>query len=102
VNTGIPYTARHLEIEFDRAKDASNLAKRGLSLARAADLVETIEVIDNRRDYGEVRVICVGLIEDRVHVCVYTPRGRIRRIISLRKANRREAEAYRQARQGAP
>jgi uncharacterized DUF497 family protein len=35
-----------------------------------------------------------GLIHGRMHVCVYTLRGEVCRIISLRKANRREVDAY--------
>jgi uncharacterized DUF497 family protein len=49
---------------------------------------------DTRRDYGEPRVIAYGLIRGRINVCVYTLRGDIYRIISLRKANRREVDAY--------
>jgi uncharacterized DUF497 family protein len=86
-----------VEIEFDPAKDAINIARRGISLSRAGELRETIEIIDNRRDYGEERVIAIGLIEDRVYVCVYTARRGFRRVISLRKANRREINAYRKA-----
>jgi uncharacterized DUF497 family protein len=89
-----------VEIEFDGAKDANNLLKHGINLVRAADLTDVIEIVDNRREYGETRFIAVGLIDQRVHVCVYTPRRERRRIISLRKANRREIDAYHQARQG--
>jgi putative transcriptional regulator len=44
-------------------------------------------LVDNRRDYGEVRIIAIGLIDQRVHVCVYTLRGERKRIISLRRAH---------------
>lgn len=49
---------------------------------------------DARRDYGERRVIADGLIRGRMHVCVYTLRGDTHRIISPRKANGREVDAY--------
>lgn len=49
---------------------------------------------DTRRDYGEQRVVAYGLIRGRMHVCVYTLRGDAHRIISLRRANRREVDAY--------
>lgn len=87
-------------IEFDSAKERTNIATHGISLMRAGDLVDAIEIVDNRRDYGELRIIATGHIDGRVHVCVYTPRGGRRRIISLRKANRREVHAYRSAIQG--
>lgn len=89
-----------MEIEFDSAKERTNIATHGISLMRAVDLVDAIEIIDNRRDYGELRLIATGLIDGRVHVCVYTPRSGRRRIISLRRANRREVYAYRSAIEG--
>jgi uncharacterized DUF497 family protein len=58
----------------------------------------TIEVDDTRRDYGERRIIAYGAVEGRVMVCVYTWRGTadapLRWIISLRKANKGESNAY--------
>jgi uncharacterized DUF497 family protein len=50
---------------------------------------------DLRRDYGERRIIAVGQVEGEILVCVYTERGTARRIISLRRANRKERHAYR-------
>jgi uncharacterized DUF497 family protein len=50
---------------------------------------------DDRFVYGETRLIARGLINGRLFVCVFTDRGKARRIISLRKANRREIDAYR-------
>jgi uncharacterized protein len=46
--------------------------------------------IDDRRDYGELRFISVGRLEGRIVIIVWTPRGRARRVISMRKANERE------------
>ena len=91
-----------MAIEFDSAKDARNLAKHGVSLARAAELFEQPfrEIEDLRADYGERRFIAYGLIEERLFACVYVWRGGRRRIVSLRKANRREIDAYHQTEQG--
>lgn len=85
-----------MEIEFDAAKDQDNIAKHGVSLALAAEFdPETlITRIDNRKDYGEMREIGLGLIDDRLHVVVFTRRANARRIISLRKANKRETEMF--------
>ncbi|WP_371257065.1 BrnT family toxin [Pandoraea sp. SD6-2] len=50
--------------------------------------------IDDRRNYNEERFVTLGLIGDRVHVMVFTVRGEAIRVISLRKANRREVKQY--------
>jgi len=51
-------------------------------------------VEDVRNDYQEVRFQAIGFIGDRLHVLVFTPRGKVTRVISLRKANRREERHY--------
>ena len=89
-----------LRIEYDDVKEQANLAKHGISLRRAADLTATVERTDVRRNYGEVRIVVMGLTDGRVHVCIYTPRGEGNRIISLRKANGREVNEYRSAKRG--
>jgi len=81
-----------MAITFDLAKRTKTLAERGLDFADA-DLVfagVTVEVQDIRRDYGEERIICYGLLERRMVVLGYTPRGADRHIFSMRKANERE------------
>ena len=82
----------HVAITFDAAKRAKTLAERGLDFADA-DLVfagVTLEVEDTRKNYGEVRIICYGLLDGRMVVLGYTPRGADRHIFSMRKANERE------------
>ena len=83
-------------IEFDEAKNQANIRKRGVPLSDAELLFETkvLEWIDHRTTH-EQRIIAFGVIENRVHVCVHTWRDEVRRVISLRKANRREVNAYR-------
>jgi uncharacterized DUF497 family protein len=85
-----------MDIEFDSAKETVNLAKHDISLNDAIELLEGECLIrtDERRHYGEAREIAYGVIAGRVHVCVYTMRGDVHRIISLRRANRREMDAY--------
>ena len=56
----------------------------------------TMEVSDARRAYGEDRIKAIGAVRGVCLVCVYTDRGDIRRIISLRLANRKERHDYRQ------
>ena len=50
----------------------------------------TVEVEDTRKDYGEKRIICFGLLAGRMVVVGYTLRGTVRHIFSMRKANDRE------------
>ena len=85
-----------MEIDFDAEKDADNRRHRGLPLALGAVVLANlvVEFEDTRRDYGERRVIAVGTIAGRLHVCVYTMRGEICRIISLRKANTKEGRKW--------
>lgn len=83
-----------MQLTFDPVKRAKTLAERGLDFADAAAVFEgeTLEVEDNRRDYGEIRIICFGLLAGRVVVVGYSPRGADRHIFSMRKANEREQE----------
>ena len=81
-----------MRITFDPAKRVRTLAERGLDFADA-ELVfagTTIEIDDTRRNYGERRVICYGLLAGRIVVVGYTPRGSARHVFSMRKANDRE------------
>lgn len=85
-----------MKIIFDSAKDETNLAKHGLSLgdAHSIEWDTLLAIEDVRHDYGEVRMIGYAFIETRLHCVVFTDRGKERRIISLRKANRREVQNY--------
>ncbi len=68
------------------------LADRGLDFDDAAIVFEgtTVEIEDTRKDYGERRIICYGVLAGRLVVIGYTPRGSSRHIFSMRKANDRE------------
>ena len=81
-----------MRVTFDSAKREKTLAERGLDFADAALVFAgvTIEVEDTRRNYGETRIICYGLLEGRIVVVGYTPRGADRHVFSMRKANERE------------
>jgi uncharacterized DUF497 family protein len=88
-------------IEFDAAKNAENIRKRGIGFERFAemDLESAISVDDTRKDYGERRLRVLGYIGRLLHAAVITPRGDKIRVISLRRANRREERAYAKERQ---
>ena len=81
-----------MDITYDPAKRAKTLAQRGLDFEDAAEVFAglTVEVEDDREDYGENRVICYGRLAARLVVVVYVQRGDSRHIISMRKANDRE------------
>jgi uncharacterized protein len=80
----------------DPEKNARNIAERGLSFERVAELDWDTAVIveDTRRDYGEPRLRVMGRLDGRLHAVVVTPRGEDLRVISLRRANRREVRRY--------
>ncbi|RJF99055.1 BrnT family toxin [Noviherbaspirillum saxi] len=88
-----------MDITFDPAKNKINEAKHGVSL----ELAESIEwdtlyaTVDERQNYGEVRIIGLAYIGDRLYCVVFVDRGEVRRIISLRKANSREVKRYAEA-----
>lgn len=81
-----------MKITFDPIKRDKTLADRGLDFADAEIVFEgiTVEIDDLRKNYGESRVICFGFLEGRMVVVGYTPRGAVRHIFSMRKANERE------------
>jgi uncharacterized protein len=84
-----------------KKKNAANIRNHGIDFLDAALIFEnpTLEAVDDREDYGEVRTIALGLSGDTVLQVVYTCRRHRRgeniiRIISARKANRYDAEKY--------
>lgn len=87
-----------MKFTFDPNKDAINFEKHHLSLAEATNLEwdDALSWIDDRRDYGEIRQIALVPMKQRLYVVVFTDKKTERRIISLRKANRREYDRYEQ------
>ena len=85
-----------MKIEYDRVKRAETLRLRGLDMARADEIfvAEILTVEDSRVDYGETRLLTIGYLQGRMVALIWTPRGPVRRIISLRKANEREQAQY--------
>lgn len=86
-----------MPITFDTAKRDKTLAERGIDFVDATIVFDGrhFTLADDRREYGEARFVTVGLLNGRMIVMVWTPRGAARRIISMRKANEREQEHYR-------
>jgi len=85
-----------MQIQFDSAKDAANRAKHGISLGEAArmDWDTAFVWVDNRFDYGEMRMAGWGYIGLRLFHVAFVDRGDIRRIISLRRAGKYEEKQY--------
>lgn len=85
--------------EWDPLKSARNARERGLPFDIAMAMFDspTLEIEDTRADYGETRMKAIGVVRGIVLVWVYVDRPGIRRIISLRVADRKERHAYRQA-----
>jgi len=85
-----------MEFEWDDGKSNQNLLQRGFGFDYAALVFEgpTVEAVDDRRGYGEHRVRAIGEVEGNVLVVVYTDRSGVRRIISARKANRKERRLW--------
>jgi len=81
-----------VRITFDPTKRVATLEERGLDFADAAEVFDgiTVEAEDTRKDYGETRIICFGLLRGRLVQIVYASRDAGRHIISMRNANGRE------------
>jgi uncharacterized protein len=92
-----------VRFRWDVRKSTDNLRTRGFDFEFATQIFEgvTLERTDTRRDYGETRVVALGEAQGILLTVVYTDRaggGEVeRRIISARKSNRREREAYTKA-----
>lgn len=85
-----------MEISFDPTKNEKNLRERGLSFERAAefDFESATFLVDDRLDYGEIRRIAIGYLDGRLHVLCFVETSGGIRIISFRKANRREGNQH--------
>lgn len=87
---------KSMEITFDPAKRAVTLDSRGLDFADAVKVFAgpVFEIEDTRHDYGECRIMCFGLLGDRLVVVGYVQRGDARHVFSMRKANDREKNRF--------
>lgn len=86
-----------MEFEWDEDKNKQNIAKHGISFDLAKTIFDgfTVDSIDSRFVYGEERTISLGMIEQAVLlVVVHTDRNGNCRIISARRANRKEKQRY--------
>lgn len=87
-----------MKIEFDPAKNERNIRERDLSFERVAEFDWETAVLseDTRFSYPERRFIALGYVDERLCVLCFTPIADGIRVISFRKANKRELHRYEQ------
>ena len=85
-----------MRVEFDSAKNKANIAKHGvpLSLAEDLDWDAALVWLDDRFAYGELRMIALAPEMNTLYYVAFVDRADVRRIISLRRAERREVMHY--------
>ena len=83
-------------VEFDSVKNQRNILDRGLSFDRVQniDLTKALIALDDRREYGENRFVALCHLDKRLHVLCFTETLNGIRVISFRKANKREVARY--------
>ena len=82
---------------WDPAKDAANIAKHGIAFIRAVEAFDDPRRLDDdstRAEFGEARRMTIGRVRGDVIAMIDTDRDRTRRIISARKARRRERRRF--------
>lgn len=89
-------TIAAVQVSYDAAKNERNIRNRGLSFDRAAefDFETAAYFVDGRKQYAEVRRIAVGYLDRRLHVLCFADIAAGIRVISFRKANKREVKKY--------
>jgi uncharacterized DUF497 family protein len=85
-----------MRITFDVAKRDATFNERGLAFEDAATVFQgkTLDMVDDRFDYGEERIVGVGRLAGRMVIVVRTQRADARQVISIRKANEREEKRF--------
>lgn len=83
-----------MKVVFDPAKRRINLQERGIDFKDAAFVFSgrTLTLLDDRKDYGEQRYQTYGILQKRIMMVVWTPRGADRRIISMRYCHEKESQ----------
>jgi uncharacterized protein len=85
------------DFEWDEEKAAANAAKHAVNFETARRVFSDpfgVELFDDRADYGEDRYNVIGIVDGRVLVVTFTPRGDLIRIISARGAEPHERRLY--------
>jgi uncharacterized DUF497 family protein len=85
-----------MRFEWDEAKRRLNLKRHAIDFVDAEEIFagETIAFLDDRFEYGEIRLLTFGLLNDRVVVIAHTETEEVIRVISIRRASKNEEELY--------
>lgn len=83
--------------EWDDDKAAENVRRHGITFEQAKKVFEDpfgIELIDDREDYGEERLILIAMADGKLLAVAYAERRHRHRLISARHATKREEDEY--------
>jgi len=85
-----------MRFEWDEAKRRFNLKRHAIDFVDAEEIFagETIALLDDRFEYGEMRLLTFGLLNDRVVAIAHTETDEVIRVISIRRASKNEEELY--------
>ena len=85
-----------MRFEWDEAKRRTNLQRHGFDFLDADKILdgETVSFLDDRFDYGEIRILTFGMLRGRVVAIAHTETDEVIRVISIRKASKNEEETY--------
>jgi uncharacterized protein len=85
-----------MRFEWDETKRVANIAKHGVDFTVIADFEWETALVrpDTREDHDELREVALGFVGARLHSVVFTERGDVVRVISLRKATKKETMFY--------
>lgn len=88
-----------VKFEWDEVKRQNVLVERGVDILHAALIFEgpVLTRIDDRDDYGEIRQIALGMVDDERFIVVFTDRGNIRRLITAWKGGRNDRSRYQES-----
>ena len=85
-----------MDYEWDEAKRLANLRKHGIDFADIEEFGWDVALYeaDESEEYGEERFLALGPFRGKIHLVVFTLRGLVTRIISVRKAEKKEVRKY--------
>jgi hypothetical protein len=92
-----------VKFEWDERKNQLNKTKHGFEFGIVEKFfaADVFERVDDKKDYGETRLLALGELDGEILLVVFTIREAvIYRIISIRKANKNEQQTYRALRKG--
>ena len=85
----------NMRFEWDDEESSSNKTKHGVAFDTAKDLWNDSNRVEIETSYPlEERTILIGKIENKLWTAIFTQRGDTIRIISVRRARKREAKLY--------